>query len=340
MLALALLTGVFFTSLCITGLTRRYALRKGLYDFPNARSSHTLATPRGGGLAIALSFFAALVLLEWGNFLPTHIAWVLLGGGGLIAFAGWRDDHAHVAAGWRILIHTMAALWAIYWLYDIKLAELNFLTGLKLSITVLAVVWLTNLYNFMDGIDGLAGSEAVFAGLSGGVLLWLNGAHGLALTSFCLATASAGFLIWNWPPAKIFMGDVGSGLLGFSFAVLIIASHHSETLIMPVWVILLAFFILDASYTLVWRMLRSESWLQAHRSHAYQRLVQLGASHRQVTRWVILINCVLLFPLACLTAWQPGSWPWILGIVLLGSGLTWFAIQHKFHRHSKTVGES
>ena len=329
MFILGLLLSIFFVSLIITVLTRRYALSNGLYDLPNERSSHTVATPRGGGVAIALSLFAALLVLQWNHFLATKVMYALLGGGVLVALIGWRDDHKHVPAQWRILVHSVAALWALYWLYGAP-AQWDILTWAQVLITVLAIVWLTNLYNFMDGIDGLAGSEAVYVGVAGGVLLWLGGAYGLALVSFCLATASAGFLVLNWPPAKIFMGDVGSGLLGFSFAILILASNQSETLPLGAWIVLFAIFILDTSCTLLWRISHHELWLQPHRSHAYQRLVQLGASHGQVTSWSLLINSVVLSPLAFLTMWKTDTRHWVILLVVVAGGFLWFYIQRKF----------
>ncbi|MEO6696428.1 MAG: glycosyl transferase family 4, partial [Gammaproteobacteria bacterium] len=195
---------------------------------------------------------------------------------------------------------------------------------------VLAVMWLTNLYNFMDGIDGLAGAQAVTAGLAGGVLLWWLNAPGLAGASLALAAASGGFLIWNCPPARIFMGDTGSGLLGFSFAVLALAGEQSRAMPAAAWLILLALFILDASYTLLARLLRGEAWYHAHRSHAYQRLVQAGLSHRRVTLWVLLINIVVLWPAAGIICAYPGLLPWVLLVVAIAGWLLWWGVRSKF----------
>ena len=328
------LLSVLLSAVAITDLARRYAAHKMLIDHPNERSSHSLPTPRGGGLGIAIPFFCMVAGLGWLNMLAEELVWVLLGGGGMVALIGWLDDHKHVAVGYRILVHLLAACWAVFWLGDVatlRLGELAIsLHWAGTVLTVVAIVWLINLYNFMDGIDGLAGTEAASAAVAGGILLWLSGLPGLALVACALAAASSGFLIRNWPPAKIFMGDVGSGLLGFIFAVLALAGTTSGNFPVLIWLVLLGIFIMDASYTLLARIWRGEPWLQAHRTHAYQRLIQMGMSHRRVTLYALAINVVLLWPIAVLVWWMPNlSTPLLLGI-LTGGGLLWVGIQRKF----------
>jgi len=289
------LAGAFGVALLTTLLMYRFALRHGLLDVPNERSAHVVPTPHGGGIAIAAAFFFSLALLLWWDVLPRDAGMALLGGGLLVAAVGAWDDHRHVAPPWRLLVHVLAALWALFWLG----ADLSAFDAL---LALLGMVWLINLYNFMDGIDGLAGAQALCAALAGGVLLWLSDAPGLALASMALAVSSAGFLVWNWPPAKIFMGDAGSGLLGYSFAVLALAGAQSGALSALIWLILLAPFVLDATLTLLRRMLRGERWYQAHATHLYQRMTQAGYSHKQVTMAVIVLNVALLWGLA--------AWVW------------------------------
>ncbi len=316
------MTGAFGVALLATPLVRRFALRHAMLDVPNKRSAHTVPTPRGGGIAIALAFFSSLVLLLWWDLLPQAAGLALLGGGVLIAAVGAWDDRRHVAPPWRLLAHVLAALWALFWLGT----ELSMPHA---SVALLGMVWLINLYNFMDGIDGLAGAQALCAALAGGVLLGLSGAPGLALASFALAMSSAGFLVWNWPPAKIFMGDAGSGLLGYSFAVLALAGAEAGALSALIWLILLAPFVLDATLTLLARMLRGERWYQAHATHLYQRAVQAGYSHQQVTLAVILLNITLL--------WGLTAWLWLYAelavYVLLVAGIlgtaTWAYLQSR-----------
>lgn len=324
---------VFVLSLLLTGGVRRYA-RRALLDLPNERSSHSRPTPRGGGLAIVGSFLIGMVVLNWMEVVPSALAWALIGGGVLVAGIGWLDDHRHVSPVWRIAVHVTAAAWALYCLRGMPQLELG-VTALSLgwagtALALLALVWLTNLYNFMDGIDGLAAGEAVTVALAATGLLWWSGATELALIVALLAAACGGFLWWNWPPAKIFMGDVGSGFLGYCFAVLMLASEKAEALPLTAWLILLAVFVLDATYTLASRVIRGEKWYTAHRSHAYQRLIQLGYSHLRVTSTVMLVNLLVLAPIAWLVVRRP-VWTFVAlsGLALMG-WFIWRTIQQRF----------
>lgn len=319
-----------------TGIVRRYALRSGMVDIPNQRSSHRVPTARGGGIAIAVTFLIATTLLAGVGLLSANTAWALVGGGLMVAWTGWRDDRNSVPIKWRLTAHFVAALWALFCLdgmFSLPLGGEDVVGGYAGAVlTLVGIVWLTNLYNFMDGIDGLAAAQAISTASVGGLLLWVSGAYGLSLTSFTLAAASAGFLIWNWPPARIFMGDVGSGLLGFSFAVLAIASEKSGAFPALGWLLLLAIFVTDATFTLIRRIIRKQPWSQAHRTHAYQCAVQLGASHRQVTLSVVFLNIIVLCPLAWLVWWRPA---WLL-VVCLAVGafalLIWSAIQYRYNQ--------
>lgn len=320
----------FVATSVLVALVRRYAI-KALLDHPNERSSHATPTPRGGGLAIALVFHIGVTGLWWMSLLPAFVALALLGGGLLIALIGWVDDHHHVPASWRALVHVIAASWSVYCLGGISQLNLGDfflpLPGIGSVLAVIGIVWLINLYNFMDGIDGIAGGQGVCAALMGGALLWLAGNQGLALAAWLLAAACAGFLVWNWPPARIFMGDVGSGLIGFIFAVLALASEKSGDVPLLIWVLLLALFVGDSTLTLLKRMIRGEKWYTAHRSHGYQRLIQKGLSHRDVTLWFIGINVLVLWPLA-LWGWQVPElllWLWLSTAILIA--FIWWRIQ-------------
>jgi Fuc2NAc and GlcNAc transferase len=208
----------------------------------------------------------------------------------VIAVVGWLDDARGLPAPLRIVCHAGAATWALYWLGGlghVSFGSYSWSVGaLGVVLGIAGIVGAINAYNFMDGIDGLAASEALVVGSVGGGLLLGAGEVGLAFVALLIATAAAGFLPWNWQPAKIFMGDVGSGLLGFYFASLAVASERSGSVPLVVWVILLGVFACDATVTLVRRFWRRERWYEAHRSHAYQRLVQAGWSHAKVG-WVV-----------------------------------------------------
>lgn len=297
--AAALASGV------LTGWVRRYAER-ALLDAPNARSSHTNPTPRGGGLAIVIVVLAGIAALAAAGVLDARLAAGIGGGGALVAGIGWLDDHGHVAARWRALAQAAAAAWALAWIgapaaLRTGIGELP-LGPLGFVLSLLGIVWLTNLYNFMDGIDGIAGGEGVAAGVVGGILLLLAGAPGLALLALLAGAACAGFLVWNWAPARIFMGDVGSGFLGFVFGAAAVASERAGAVPLLAWVVLLGVFVFDATVTLVRRVTRGERWYDAHRSHAYQRAVQAGHSHARVSGTAAVLNLVLggLAALACL----------------------------------------
>ena len=160
-------------------------------------------------------------------------------------------------------------------------------------VAAVGIVWLINLYNFMDGIDGIAGTEAISVALSAGILLFWTGSQELAWVCIILALAVGGFLVWNWPPARIFMGDVGSGFLGYVFAVLAIVSEKSFSVPLIIWLMLLGVFVTDATITLFKRLARGEKLSQPHRTHVYQLAVQAGYSHKQVTLVVLFINIML-----------------------------------------------
>lgn len=324
---------VFALTVWLTAGIRDYALRRGLSDIPNARSLHSAPTPRGGGLAIAIGFFVALLLLTWQQLILSELAWALIGGGGLVAWIGWRDDHGHVAIKWRLLVHALAAIWGLFWLGDTTFLNdglPSLWLWLERVVIVLGIIWLTNLYNFMDGSDGLAGAQALCSAGAGSFLLYLSGAEGLALVALMLAAASAGFLIWNWPPAKIFMGDVGSGLLGFSFALLALAADQHDTVPLLLWALLLAVFLLDATFTLAARIWRKEPWYAAHRSHTYQRLIQAGCSHQQVLLGLLAVNVAVLWPLT----WWVWTRPTVLPVMVLAvtavSWWVWFGVRRRY----------
>ena len=266
----------------LTGAVRAYALRSSLLDVPNERSLHRTPTPRGGGIAIVLVTLAGLAGFAATGTIPDSTAWTLGGGGALVAAVGWLDDRRGVSAPARALVHAIAAGWAVAWI-----------GGLASPLAVLGavwVVWAINLYNFMDGIDGLAGAEAVSVGLIGGALLLSAGATALSTVAFLVAAAAAGFLGWNWAPARIFMGDVGSGFLGYTFGTLALLSHREAAVSLPLWLLVMGVFLFDATLTLLRRIAKGERWYQAHRSHAYQRLVQAGSSHARVTLLVLAVN--------------------------------------------------
>jgi len=285
-----------------TGLIRRYALISNMIDVPNQRSSHTLPTPRGGGMAIVVVFLFSLGALFALGLLTPKQGWALFGAGAWVAVVGFLDDHRHIPAGWRLLAHFIGAGWGLYWLggfpplplfgQAVDLGWIGHIFGL------FYLVWLLNLYNFMDGIDGIAGIEAITACLGGVLLFLLSGNESIWLEPALLAAAVAGFLLWNFPPAKIFMGDAGSGFLGILLGLISIQAAWLNPNLFWSWLCLLGVFIVDATLTLLQRFRRGEKLHEAHRSHAYQFAARRFGSHRPVTLFVGAVNLFWLLPLA------------------------------------------
>jgi len=300
MIGLIMVAGVL--AWLMTAMLRRYALSRSLLDIPNERSSHTLATPRGGGLSFVITFLVALsVLGGWGYVTPSVLV-SLLGAGGLVALVGFMDDHGHIAARWRLLGHFIAAGWGLFWIgglppitfFGVPLSA----AWLSIIIGLLYLVWLLNLYNFMDGIDGIASIEAICVCLGGSLLYWLTGHAQEAVLPMLLAATVAGFLVWNFPPARIFMGDAGSGFLGIVLGLLALMAGWINPLLFWGWLILLGVFVVDATFTLARRLLRGDKVYQAHRSHAYQYASRRYAGHRPVSLAVAAINLGWLLPVA------------------------------------------
>lgn len=321
---------VGLVSLALTALLRRYALARSLMDIPNARSSHTVPTPRGGGVAIVLSFLLALPLAAALGGMSWALAFALLGAGGWVAAVGFLDDHGHIAARWRLLAHFAGAVWALAWLGGLPpltlfgaVVDLGWLGHVCAAFYL---VWLLNLYNFMDGIDGIAGVEAVTVCVGGALLYALLGQPLLALVPLLLAVASAGFLYWNFPPAKIFMGDAGSGFLGLVLGILSLQAAWVAPQLVWSWLILLAVFVVDATWTLLRRLLRGYKVYEAHRSHGYQYASRRHAGHLPVTVAVLAINLGWLLPLALWVGM--GYLDGLLGFVLASGPLVFLAIRY------------
>jgi UDP-N-acetylmuramyl pentapeptide phosphotransferase/UDP-N-acetylglucosamine-1-phosphate transferase len=280
-----------------TGVVRRLALKRSWLDIPNERSSHTVPTPRGGGVAIALALLGGLSI-------ATALGWVsrpfgigVLVGGSLVAAIGWIDDRRSVGVVKRIIVHLAAAIVGVMLLGGVPSvrfgAEVIQLGPAGSVLAVLFVVWCVNLYNFMDGIDGIAAVET--ASIGGGVALVVLGAAvgpaGAAACGIALAAAALGFLPWNWQRAKLFLGDVGSVPLGYLSGWLLLslaaAGAWKAALILPLY------YLADATITLLLRLKRGEKVWRAHREHYYQRAVQGGMSHASVVKAVLAGNLAL-----------------------------------------------
>lgn len=317
-------------SLVLTAGLRRYALARSIIDIPNARSSHSIPTPRGGGVAIVITFLLALPVLMQGGLLSLGDGLALFGSGLLVAAIGFMDDHGHIAARWRLLGHFAASAWALFWLGGLPAVEM-FGISVQLGwlghlLAAVYLVWLLNLYNFMDGIDGIASVEAISVCLSGCILYVLVGQAVAGLAPMLLALAVAGFLFWNFPPARIFMGDAGSGFLGIALGVLSLQAAWISTELLWGWLILLGVFVVDATFTLLRRLVRGDKVYEAHRSHAYQHASRQYGRHLPVTLAVLAINVFWLLPIALAMVFY--GWDGLTTLVVAYAPLIALAIKY------------
>lgn len=299
----------------ITGLMRVYAKRSNLLDVPNQRSSHQVATPRGGGLSIVVVFLGAVIWFYAQGRLPTDVFSSLLVGGVLVAGIGFADDHRHVPAKWRFLVQIIAATFALVILGGLPGIQLgNNLLDLGYAGDAMAIVftvWLVNLYNFMDGIDGIAVVEALCIVGSALMILSFGDIGHITVLLAVFAAPALGFLVWNWPPAKIFLGDVGSGFIGFILAMFAIISSSLGLLPIWSWLILAGVFVVDSTITLVTRVINGEEWYSAHNNHAYQKASRQLKGHLPVTLAVLVINVLWLLPMAWLASARPEFGWWL-----------------------------
>jgi Fuc2NAc and GlcNAc transferase len=293
-------------SWALTSSVRRYALHADLLDHPNARSSHTVPTPRGGGVAIVVSYLALVLVFAVSGTVDGRVAAALLGAGALVALLGFIDDRRPLPARWRFGGHLLAAAWVIACLGPLPPVPLfGVVVDLRLGavvVSALHLVWSINQFNFMDGIDGIASLEAIAVSLGGAFVWWLTQPQGEWLLAVAFAACVAGFLIWNFPPARIFMGDAGSGFLGCIIATLALASSRDMPHLFWSWVILVGAFMVDATVTLVRRVSKGERFNEAHRCHAYQYAARRHRSHKAVSIAFVAITVLWLFPIAVAVA--------------------------------------
>jgi len=293
-------------SLLLCGAYLRFARARQLLDIPGERSSHSRPTPHGGGVALVSAFILGLLLAAqlygaWNTGFLT-LAVIALA----LMVLGVIDDLRGLSVPLRLVLYTLACLWVVHMLLPATDTGNALRSGALLVLVALTLLWVVNLYNFMDGIDGIAALQTVLACCCAAWLSWRTG-HGGHYALFCLllAAAHAGFLFWNFPPARLFMGDAGSVPSGFLLASLALLGAVQGQLNPLCWVILLGVFITDTTWTLIWRLGTGQAFMQPHRSHAYQRLSRHWDSHRRVDLLLLAINVLWLFPLA----WAVQHWP-------------------------------
>ena len=326
--------GWLLLSFAIAWLSARaaiaYAHRRGMLDHPGQRRSHNVPTPRGGGIGIVLACLVCLPgvlcagLAPWPLLLVAGLLTALL----LVALAGWWDDHRSLPILPRFGTQLLAVL-----LFGMALGA-GGLSWWWLPLLLLAGAWSINLHNFMDGIDGLLAQQAMFVGAGLALLAWAAGQPELALAVACLAIANLGFWCLNRSPARIFMGDVGSGSVGllvFAFTAML---WRVDTRLLWPALVLSSAFVTDASLTLLTRYSRGRRWYTAHREHLYQWLVRRGMTHAKGSAIYMTWNLLFAAPLAWLAWSHPRQALPVSMVTYLGAASFWLGLKRRcLQRH-------
>jgi Fuc2NAc and GlcNAc transferase len=292
----------------------KYTQKRRIFDIPNVRSLHDNPTPRGGGLAIVISWYVGITFLFFFDKIDKELYFALLSGI-LLAVVSLIDDIIGLKPSLRLMIHFITATGAFFFIGQLRpliipSLEINY-PLLIYPFAIVGMVWFINLFNFMDGVDGFASTEAI---IISAMLFVYSGNVVPALLIACIA----GFLFWNWPKAKIFMGDVGSTQLGFILVVLGVYFHNTFKFSIINWMMISSPFWFDATLTLFRRWKAGDRLSQAHRKHAYQRIVQAGFSHRKVDIYLILINLLIIAFILIYREFKILQAPiWILTLLLL-----------------------
>ena len=300
-------------------LATKMAEWSGMIAHPGERQSHDLATPTGGGLGLIFSIVVTTVFLQLITSLPDFWWKNMLPGVVLLTFVGWRDDKLPVSSIIRLLVQLAVS----FWLLGFGWSEFSLKDMGLLAVTAVAMVWMMNLYNFMDGSNGMAGFQGVFAGVTMAVFFQIGGQHAMALVALVVAAACAGFLPLNFPRARVFMGDVASVPLGFIFASLSIFGVMTGSLNLVVAILIMSVFIVDATLTLLSRVFRGERWYTAHAQHVYQQLIAHGWTHRRVLLIYQAINVFVVLPALVLAEIYPQYAIVTVGFTLILLGSCW-----------------
>ena len=288
-------------------LYRRVAISRDIVANPNFRNLHASPLPVGGGIVFSFVFVFGLFFIWWLNQISDDLFWVLGVGGCMAALFGFLDDLKDIRASRKLAVHLLLSGWALFWLGGGPLLSIDWIPVLvAIPVTALFLVWMVNACNFMDGIDGMAVSGAVFVSGAITLVLLLTNGDSEFFSVFVLFLASIStFLFFNWPPASIFMGDSGSAFLGYIFGALILFTVKSGDINIWTWLIVFGYFFADTAVTQFMRIILVKKWYLPHRSHAYQNLARITGSHLKVTGGVVLYNVVWILPLTIWSVMKP-----------------------------------
>lgn len=323
----------FLFSYLVAALLESWGKRGYALDIPNERSSHVRPMPRGGGLGIVLVTLVGLLIFSLlASDRGVSELWPYIAGALLVAAVGWTDDLQSLPFWLRLLSHGLSAILVILFLGfidEVTIPVIGDVTfgWLGIPLTFLLIVGLINAYNFMDGIDGMAGLQGTLAGFAWMTIGLILLSKTTSVTGLLIGAAALGFLIHNWPPSRIFMGDVGSTFLGFTFAVLITVSDDVDSRLVLTGLLILWPFIFDSFFTFLRRLQQRQNIFEAHRTHLYQRLVIGGYSHTFVTLLYALLSLIgILIGIAWYLGLPNSGSILLLGMPLLASGLYGFVL--------------
>lgn len=308
-----------------------YAHRRGMFDQPGQRRSHSIPTPRGGGIGIVVAVLLTLplCLMRAPSPWPLHVVITLLIATAMIALIGWWDDHSSLPVLPRFGVQILAVV-----VFSAALIA-GGPSWLWLPLWVLGGTWSVNLHNFMDGIDGLLAQQGMFVACGLAVLAWAIGQPALAGASACVVAACLGFWCYNRSPARIFMGDVGSGAIGLLlFALTAMLWRLDWPLVWPA-LILSSAFVTDASLTLLTRMLAGRRWYTAHREHLYQWIARRGYTHAVSAAWYLGWNLLVAAPLAAWAYVKPGMGLLACIVTYMIAALVWFCAKRRVIRRDR-----
>jgi Fuc2NAc and GlcNAc transferase len=322
------------TSVITTSIIRNFSIKNNLLDIPNERSSHRTPKPKGGGISIVGALIFTIVILFQYEMIASEITISMVIGLVIVSIVALINDYKNLSPLIRTVIYIISAGFSLYIIdgfesvvinnYSYNLGYIGYCLG------ILFLVWLTNLYNFMDGTDGFAATQTICVSLFCFYLFYLSNNIPFFIIMLCLVSTTIGFLFWNWSPAKIFMGDVGSCSIGFFFGLLSIYTENKGIISITVWVILLAPFIADATFTLIKRVVNNEKWYEAHNSHAYQKLHKHGISHSQIASCLFVINVAVIWPIAYFAHTYKNYELFMLILSYILTAFIWLIIQSKY----------
>ena len=305
--SIQLLLLTFLLTIIVLRIYNSFAIKQSIIANPNFRNLHQNPTPRGGGIVFSTVFLIAIFVLWCSSSISADLMLAIFFGGMIAAYFGFIDDVIEVGAQAKLFVQCMLAAWVLLCFGGIPLMDIPWTPYfIDLVISWFAMVWLMNAYNFMDGSDGMAASGAIFFCLAAIVSLSLVSGDVTLITIFgLLAVSCIGFLLSNWPPARIFMGDSGSLFLGYFFCALIAKTVTGGEMSLWTWLIMLAYFLGDTTTTSTLRIFLVKPWYGVHRSHAYQNLVRINQNHLKVLSGILFFHFLWLFPLVIWSVLTP-----------------------------------